>query len=516
MYSLMIVDDEPIVLKAISHVVESDCPQIKIVGQTGSGLEAVSVALGAKPDIIMLDIELVGVNGLEAAEEIKKALPETVFIIVSAYDNFQYAQKSIVLGVMDYLLKPVAKDDLIKVLTKAVARVEAQRGKTREQLELKDKLSKIKPFLEEELFFALYSPGTDRHPLCDYPRLLDLRFTLGQAVEIHVDHCNHLIKNFDRYKQVLKRQITDAKAVLFGPVIGGASFLMLGYDAAPADQQLRWEEIREVVQTELDLAVSVVLGKIQPGMEGMLDSFRELRLIWQPTRQPGVFMAAELVPAEQLESVFPWKLEQEFFEAVKLGQSKLARLVFAELYRVMLVTLGKDLHAVQDYFQGIIAVLRHVFYENAPEAAEQLWNGGEFAYKIGHVDATGQLLSIFNEIIDKLTGLIVSGVYPEENPEIRTAVAYINQNYHRDLTLPKIATAVAISPGYLSRLFKECRNQTVMDFVERIRIEQALKLLNETKLSIKEIAGKVGFKDPNYFSKVFKKVTNISPTDVRG
>ena len=70
MYSLMIVDDEPIVLKAISHVVESDCPQIKVVAKTGSGIEAVSLALREKPDIVMIDIELTGLYGLDAAAEI--------------------------------------------------------------------------------------------------------------------------------------------------------------------------------------------------------------------------------------------------------------------------------------------------------------------------------------------------------------------------------------------------------------------------------------------------------------
>jgi YesN/AraC family two-component response regulator len=194
----------------------------------------------------------------------------------------------------------------------------------------------------------------------------------------------------------------------------------------------------------------------------------------------------------------------------------LARLIFAELYREMETTLGPDLQAIKDYFQGIIAVLRHVFYENAPEKAEQIWNSGEFVRQIGDIADPNELLPIFTEIIDKLTGLIINGVNPEKNPEIRAAVAYMKQNYHRDLSLTGIAMEVAISPGYLSKLFKECRNQTVMDFLERIRIEQALKLLNESTLSIKEIAGKVGFKDPNYFSKVFKKVTNTSPSEFRG
>jgi two-component system response regulator YesN len=516
MHSLIIVDDEPIVLKAISHVVETSCPQIKVVGKTGSGMEAVGLALREKPDILLLDIELTGLNGLDAAAEIKKTLPEMVIVIISAYDNFQYAKKGISLGVLDYLLKPISKDDLINILAKACARLEEQRNKSREQLELKDKLSKVRPFLEEDLFFSLLYPGIGMHPLQDYPQLLELKFSYGQAIEVYVPDSNRLTGNFDRYKQLIKNQLAEAEIILFGPVFGRTSLLLIGYDALPVDPEERWKEIHQSLQRNLELSASIILGPILPEFDGMVSSFRELRQsVWQYACRPGVFLLEELAtPTEQGLSI-PWRIEQEFFEAVKMGQGELARLVFKDLHRVITAAAGTDLQSLQDYFRGIIAVLRRIFYENVPESSKRLWDGSEAAPKISRIDNTGEIIFIFDEIITELTRFIDNGAFPEKNPEIRAAVEFMEQNFHQDLTLSDIATAVAISPGYLTKLFKERRDQTVMDFLERIRIGEALKLLKETNQSIKEIASRVGYRDPNYFSKVFKKVTNSSPTEIR-
>jgi two-component system response regulator YesN len=515
MYSLMIVDDEPIVLKAISHVVETSCPGIKVVGKTGSGIEAVSIALREKPDIVMIDIELTGLNGLDAASEIKKALPETILMIISAYDNFQYARKSIALGVMDYLLKPVSKDDIVAILAKAAQRLEEQRGKTREQLELKDKLSKIKPLLEEDLFFSLLYPGIGMHPLQDYQHSLDLQFAFGQAIEVSVADSEQLSKNFDRYKQLLKNQLFGSNCILFGPVIGRTSLILAGYDTVPDHPKSRWESIHQALRVSLDLPTGIVLGEILPGFEGMIQSFRRLRQsAWQYSFQDGVFWAGELPePADQGLAML-WKVERDFLEAIRQGQTELARLVFTDLHRAITAVTGADWQSMKDYFQGISAVLQRILYENAPQEAARLWDGS-FSRRISQTTDPAEISLVFQELIEELTQSIAAGAFPEKNPEISTAVAFMKQNYHRDITLPEIAATVAISPGYLTKLFKEHCNQTVMDFLERIRIEQALKLLKETNLSIKEITGRVGYRDPNYFSKVFKKVTHSSPTEIR-
>jgi two-component system response regulator YesN len=516
MHSLMIVDDEPIVLRAISHVIENSCPDIQVVAKTGSGTEAVSLALREKPDIIFMDIELTGVNGLEAITEIKKILPETVFIIISAYDSFQYAQKSIALGVVDYLLKPVSKDDLVAILGKAAARLDEQRGKTREHMELRDKLQRMRPFLEEDLFFSLLYPSIGMHPLLEYPQLLDLHFTLGQAVGVYAADCKQLTENFNDYKQLIKNQLCFTQNVLFSPLIGRTALILIGYDSPPKNQIGIWKLINDLLKSHLRLETGIILGRLGEGFEGMIQSFNELRQSTQLHSYPtGVYCLGEVPKATHKEFSIPWVIEQEFFEAAKSGQKELAGVIFTDLFRLVTAALA-DLQSQQDYFHGIIAVLLRVFYENTPAESKQLFNGNNFIQKINHVNDLNELELALENIINQLITEIKNNGTAEKNPEIRAAIQYMTENYYKELTLADVAAAAAISPNYLSKLFKEYRNQTVMDFLERIRIEKALKLLKESNCSIKEISVQIGYRDPNYFSKVFKKVTNIPPTAVRG
>lgn len=516
MHSLMIVDDEPIVLRAISHVIENNCPKIQVVAQTGSGIEAVSLALEEKPDIIFMDIELTGVNGLEAINQIKKSLPETVFVIISAYDNFQYAQRSIALGVVDYLLKPVSKDDLIAILAKATARLEELRGKTREQMELKEKLERMRPFLEEDLFFSLLYPSIGMHPLLEYPQLLDLKVALGQAVEVYAEDCKRLGENFGRYKQLVKNNLHGAKDVLFSPLIGRTALILIGYDSLPKNQIEIWNHLNDEIKSSLNLSTGIILGRIFEGFAGMINSFKELRQSTQlHSYPPGVYCLGETPATSGKEFSIPWLVEQEFFEAVKSGQKELARVIFTDLFRIVQTALEEDLQSQKDYFHGIIAVLLRIFYENASEESKQSLSGNHFIQKVNHINDLNELELVMEEIITQLAGEIKGKGTSEKNPEIRAAIEYMIENYFKEITLADVADAAGISPNYLSKLFKEYRNQTVMDFLERIRIEKALKLLKESNNSIKEIALQIGYRDPNYFSKVFKKVTNLSPTAVR-
>jgi two-component system, response regulator YesN len=516
MYSLMIVDDEPIVLRAISHVIKSCCPDIQVVAKTGSGIEAVSLAFREKPDIIFMDIELTGLNGLEAICEIKKTLPETVFVIISAYDNFHYAQKSIALGVVDYLLKPVSKDDLVGILAKSITRLEEQRGITREQLELKDKLFRIKPFLEEDLFFSLLYPSIGMHPLIEYPQLLDLKVTLGQAVEVYATDCKRLTENFGNYKQLVRNNIHTAQNVLLSPLIGRTALILIGYDVMPKNQIETWNQLNKSLKSSLGLDTGIILGRVCEGFEGMIQSFKELRQSTQLHSYPaGVYFLGEIPQVASKEFSIPWVIEQEFFEAAKSGQKELAGIIFTDLFRLVTVTLQGDLQSQKDYFQGIIAVLLRVFYENATVESKQTFHGHHFIQRINPVHDSDELELVMDDIMNELTSEIKSKGNAEKNPEIRAAIEYMVQNFDKELTLADVAAVAAISPNYLSKLFKEYRNQTVMDYLERIRMEKALKLLKESNYSIKEIALQTGYRDPNYFSKVFKKVTHYPPTAVR-
>ncbi|MFW6238748.1 MAG: response regulator, partial [Halanaerobiales bacterium] len=148
MYSLLIVDDEPLVIRAITHIVQNNIPQVKIQGKTASGSDAVEIAREKQPEIIFMDIKLEGLNGLEAIKEIQEFLPESKIIIISAYDNFQFARRALQLGVMDYLLKPVNKEDITQILDQAVELLEDSDSQETREIN-NPQLTRAKKYIEK-------------------------------------------------------------------------------------------------------------------------------------------------------------------------------------------------------------------------------------------------------------------------------------------------------------------------------------------------------------------------------
>ncbi len=124
MCRVMVVDDEPLVREAISHIISSEFESVYLVGSTGSGKQAVNLAREERPDIIIMDIRLDDQDGLKAIEKIKEFLPGSVMVVISAYDSFGYARQALRLGVADYMLKPLNKQDIIDIIDNACLRVE--------------------------------------------------------------------------------------------------------------------------------------------------------------------------------------------------------------------------------------------------------------------------------------------------------------------------------------------------------------------------------------------------------
>ncbi len=343
MYQLMIIDDEPLVLKAISHLVETELSDFIICAQTGSGKEAINLAIKQKPDIILIDIQLETINGLEVIHEINKFAPDTLFYIISAYDNFNYAQKAIRLNVEDYLLKPVTKNDILNLLNSA-----------RNKLTQKEKIISSLPLqAENNLIKAIESADTER--------------------------------------------------------------------------------------AKLALEKIIALLKDQ--------------------------------------NIPPTQFQQYFFE--------------------------------------LLSVLLRVIYGYLDDKSFQKLQTHKYQEQLAATSTKDKAINIINHFLEHATKLLRKNKDIGGSPLLEEVKIFIEKNYYYDLTLDDIAEQVSVSTSYLSKLFKDKYNVTIIEYLTYIRIEQAAELLKQTAKPICEIANQIGYHDANYFSKVFKKITGQTPTEFR-
>jgi two-component system response regulator YesN len=159
---LFVADDEQIVLDSFCFIIESSfAGQVELVGAARSGREAIEKVELLKPDVVFMDIRMPGINGIEAISKIKSRHQDIIFVIISAYEHFNYAKEAVNLGVMEYILKPMDKQEVIDVINKARKMINTNREAMFRELELQEKLNQIIPFIESEFIYTyLFNTGS--------------------------------------------------------------------------------------------------------------------------------------------------------------------------------------------------------------------------------------------------------------------------------------------------------------------------------------------------------------------
>ena len=148
MYRIMLADDEGIMLEALKNIITSNFGDECEIATAKTGRAVVELAESFRPDIAFMDIQMPGINGIQAIKEIQKYNQNTIFIVISAYDKFSYAKEAINLGVLEYLTKPVNKRVVIDVCMKAMRKVDEARQKRSDDLKIREKLETVIPILE--------------------------------------------------------------------------------------------------------------------------------------------------------------------------------------------------------------------------------------------------------------------------------------------------------------------------------------------------------------------------------
>ena len=151
MYKIMLADDEGIVIDSLKFIIEKEFADSCVVEYAKTGRSVIELAERFRPDIAVMDIQMPGINGIDAMKEIREANHHTVFIIMSAYDKFDYAKEAINLGVMEYLNKPVERGKIVQVLRKAMDAIDREREKRSQDLLIREKMETVIPIIENGL-----------------------------------------------------------------------------------------------------------------------------------------------------------------------------------------------------------------------------------------------------------------------------------------------------------------------------------------------------------------------------
>jgi two-component system, response regulator YesN len=537
MLKVMVVDDEENIRLGIVEGIDWESYGLEVVCQAENGREALVLAEQHRPDIILLDINMPFVNGLEFAKQARQFLPDCFIIILSGYSDFEYAQESIKYGVSEYLLKPISPGELMDAIVKARDMMTESIRKEKYLNGLKQQFLQSIPALREKwVYDLLHASYLDNESAMndklgwlgiDFPsdkfaacviRIEDLaERSSGREEDKHL--FLYGVKNIS--DEILSRNAWGLSVVTNEGLLEALVSLDGGdWSSFQRELQLKAERMEKSIEEFLGLTVTVRFGSVYSGYSQIAYSYREAYCAVQskrPGKEEGENARGGGKTASVLALVFPYDKEQDIVRHLKAMNEKAVN-VAADLLDELEANelIGGDPDYLAAAASQIVRTVRKLMADSGIPWEEE-------DRLVGAVSDTGGFKpedpsELRAELLSYVSAALQRIIKTKGKPyrtEIEQVKSFIEENYDKDISLKDISSSIFMNLNYLCTLFKNEVGETINNYMTRVRMEKAMKLLRETDLKVFEIAERVGYSNTNYFSYTFKKYTGKAPVEFR-
>ncbi|MDR1618746.1 MAG: helix-turn-helix domain-containing protein [Treponema sp.] len=479
MYRVLIVDDEEPVLDSFAFMLGGSA-DFTLAGKARSGYEALRLVHELEPDLVFMDINIPGIDGLEVIADVHKKFSSMVFVLSTAYERFDLAQRAIPLGVFEYLVKPVSKKMFLSTLDKVRTHLE----KMKSGADAAGTESPEQVFLRKVLWKA-----ADREEWEKWKEALSLPSDRGIAFMLET------AEDAGKWCTLTAEKIAWKYPCRFDVMLNRGLFLVSG------------DPGRAALEEQLAAALGEILPPDLPYFYG----------VGEPRQGPELYLSCE----EALADLERRRKGTDLLLRERLHVARLRRKIGIapeEEMRSLFTALWQDIFTGRDFPAAKIKMIPLFmfllddisgFWSGNSDAAPPFDPAGEIMRLEDPADWAAWAETAFEKIL-KEAFLRRSGNFPL--PLVK-AIGYIREHFAEPVQLSSAAGFSQVSPAYLSRLFSEHLKTSFVDFLTELRMEKAEQLIRESGMSIKEIAFAVGYQDPNYFSKIFRKLRGQSPTE---
>lgn len=534
MLKMVLVDDEERVRRGITISADWETQGIEIVGEAGDGVEALMLIEELHPDIIITDIRMPEIDGLELTKKAVEMLPHVKVIILSGYEDFNYAQSAIRNGAFDYLLKPVKIEELVENVKKAGAAVINELSKIKDEEELRRKLRESLPILKERYLGYLFSGRVTLEDIKRRYSFVDFNLGIGNymAAVIRVDDfmaesCR--IQEEDRQLLIfavhnIAKELIDYEfgGEIFEALPNHLTFIVNYNDKLDENENIRKMEvlckkIKDYVNEYYNLSLTIGIGSMCQNSEFISKTCNEAlnALEYSMFKEKGstVFYRDIAYGHEKNMLRYPVENEEKVFLALKIGDEYKTKQYLEEFIQKL---AGNQAFSPKQFRSGclqfVYALMRklqewNINYSNEESQAYDIQLKNQRTVD----DIRSWLVALTKRILD----IIAEERIQRNASVISKALEFIQSNYMNGISLQDIADHVKLTSNYFSSFFKEQVGQNVLDYLTDTRMVKAKQYLRQTNLRINEIADKLGYSDSNYFGQVFRKNTGMSPNEFR-
>lgn len=527
MYKIAIIDDEQIVREGIRDLVDWQALGLEVVGDAEDGEKGYALIEEKRPDIILLDINMPKINGLELTRMIREKYKDMKIILITGYDEFGYAREALRLGVEDYILKPVTKAEITELLRNLVLKLETEEKQKKQRITMARKIEKSTHLLRQELLRQLIYGDIDS-PLAQ-KRAEDLGIPIDKkkyAIVLLEGDKNEIFDNdvlLDfALDNIISEWLEDNNVGINFRTEGLKHAILYYRDIDDVRSEKFYidtlEEVKNIIEEYLNTTISIGAGKLVEHWDDLSNSYYEAKVALGQRFFLGnslIIKGGEELTAKVISQPNNFiQIEEEFLKKVQVGDSTEVEKLIEEIGNMM---------------EG---------QQQCKEDCQAIWIQLSILMLKKFVEMDKDIIHIFNRDIDIYTEIYqcktlqevkewVKGLYRECNEFIKERstpnkiymikiLSYIDENYHeKDLSMTTVCDHVHLSVSYFSSIFKKETGKTFIQYLTEIRLKNAKKLLKNMPLKTYEIANKVGYSDPHYFSSSFRKQYGMTPSQYR-
>ncbi len=527
-YRVLLADDEAEIRQGISRKIHWESLGFELAAQAENGAEALELAEQLRPDVVLTDIKMPFMDGLELCRRLRKELPAAKLVVFSGFDDFEYARQAVSMGVSEYIMKPINARELEQVLTGLRAQLEAQRQQRRDMEALRRRYEESLPVLRELFFARMLSGRMDPAQLAERAAHYELDLPGGPWVAAMVQMdlpAGGQSAERDELLLLSVRTFLEEHFSLEGGWMRALLYsdgvaLLAGLTGADQLYSLldELERLCALAPSCLGLGLTIGLGQLCEGpgqvhlsMEGALAAL-DYRLLMGGGR---TLYIGDLEPDSSLRLTLDDEDQRALAAAVKVGDE--AQLD-ATLHRLLDRVRASRLQPAQFqlYVLEIVTSLVRLARAGGVEVEEVFgpgFAGAVPAAQLASLDRLGEWLAGCCRRLQKLLGRRRTD---SAGRTVEEAMAYIADHFaESELGVEAVCEHLHLSPTYFSTLFKRQTGKSFTACVTERRMEEAARLLRETGEKTYLIAQRAGYADPNYFSYVFKRHFGMTPSKYR-
>ncbi|MBT2727958.1 response regulator [Bacillus sp. ISL-75] len=502
MYKLLIVDDEKIVIEGLKSATNWKEHHIEIVGSASDGEEAFKEIINKKPDIVLADIRIPKMNGLDLIKETKNLNLETVFIIISGYSKFDYAKRAIQLEAIDYLVKPIEVDEIVCSIKKAILKLE----KIKNEKQTTERINEYQIALEEKR-------------VLDY--ILGHRF-VDPEIDQKLNRFSFLnigLKGFtwDDSKETEKLQVPLGCMKNLLENRGIESFIytidcQIVIMFSNSSLEIRNDLVHDLVSLH-DIKLKPIVG-----ISNVYENISEIKKAYSEATEAlknGIFSNQLITYYKELETFnhsFGNSIIEEINQFFNEKNPNLLSRMNLFMTKVFLDCKKSNLSPEKSKYV-CFKIVNH-FLEYIESEYEVNKSGGErylLYEELNLLQSLEEIREWLVQFIDQSTEFLKENHVSYNEKLIIDLKSFINTNYKEPIVLDDLGKLFHKNPAYLCSLFSKAVGNTIFEYITNVRLNNAKKLLRSSNLKVSEICKQVGYENQKYFNQVFKKNIGTTP-----